>query len=52
MITHIGTVKGTTQQWLIGDGNAGQVTLRLREELKSIQAGQRPDPHDWMHKIV
>jgi branched-chain amino acid aminotransferase len=50
-IAPIGTVKGTTGQWSVGDGAAGPITLRLREELLGIQYGHRPDPFGWMHKV-
>jgi branched-chain amino acid aminotransferase len=51
VITPVGRVKSATTQWLIGDGQPGPVTLRLREELLAIQYGHRPDPHAWIHKI-
>jgi branched-chain amino acid aminotransferase len=51
VITPVGRVKGARAEWLIGDGGAGPVTMRLREELMGIQYGDRPDPHGWVHKI-
>jgi branched-chain amino acid aminotransferase len=53
VITPVGVVKdgGTEGGWTIGDGRAGPVTLRLREELLGIQYGTRPDPYGWVHKI-
>jgi len=51
VITPVGKVKSASGEWLIGDGTPGPVTMRLREELVGIQYGQRPDPHDWVHKI-
>ncbi|HEV2375102.1 MAG TPA: branched-chain amino acid aminotransferase [Streptosporangiaceae bacterium] len=51
VVTPVGAVAGATQQWVIGDGSPGPVTMRLREELLGIQVGQRPDPYGWMHKI-
>ncbi len=51
VITPVGKVKGPADEWLIGDGTSGPVTLRLREELLGIQYGDRPDPHGWLHKI-
>ena len=51
VITPVGKVKGTSAEWVIGDGTPGPVTLRLREELMGIQYGERPDPHGWIHKI-
>jgi branched-chain amino acid aminotransferase len=47
----VGKVKGSSGEWLVGDGTAGTLTLRLREELLGIQFGQRPDPFGWVHKV-
>ncbi len=52
VITPVGTVKGTGGGWQMGDGQPGQVTMRLREELLGIQFGRLPDPHGWVHKII
>jgi branched-chain amino acid aminotransferase len=51
VITPVGKVKGTSAEWVIGDGTPGPVTLRLRDELTAVQYGERPDPHGWIHKI-
>ena len=51
VITPVGRVKSADGGWVIGDGNPGPVTLKLREELMAIQYGERPDPHGWIHKI-
>jgi branched-chain amino acid aminotransferase len=52
MITPVGFVKGVHGEFTIGKGQAGPVTMRLREELMAIQFGQRPDPYGWVHKIA
>jgi branched-chain amino acid aminotransferase len=44
-------VKSSTGNWAIGDGQAGPVTMRLREHLLGLQFGRVPDPHGWVHKI-
>jgi branched-chain amino acid aminotransferase len=51
VITPVGKVKGPHGEFLVGDGNPGPVTLRLREELLGLQYGQRPDPYGWIHKV-
>src|SRR6202012_5436811 len=51
VITPVGKVKGPQGEYLVGDGNPGPVTLRLREELLGLQYGQRPDPYGWIHKV-
>jgi branched-chain amino acid aminotransferase len=52
VITPVGEVREPDGGWTIGDGNLGQVTMRLREELLGIQFGQVADPHGWIHKII
>jgi branched-chain amino acid aminotransferase len=52
VITPIGGVRGASAQWSIGDGSAGPVTTRLREELVGIQNGSRPDRYGWMHTLT
>jgi branched-chain amino acid aminotransferase len=51
VITPVGTVKGASSGWRIGDGTPGPVTLGLREELLGIQSGHLPDPFSWIHKV-
>ncbi|HEX4063395.1 MAG TPA: branched-chain amino acid aminotransferase [Streptosporangiaceae bacterium] len=50
-ITPIGRVKGESGGWTVGNGESGELTLRLRDELLGIQYGHRPDPYGWVHKI-
>jgi branched-chain amino acid aminotransferase len=52
VITPVGTVKGADGSFTIGDGSAGPVTMRLRDELIGVQFGHRPDPHGWIHKVI
>ena len=37
---------------IVADGQPGETTLALRQQLTEIQYGQRPDPYGWMHRIV
>ncbi|GAA3764189.1 branched-chain amino acid aminotransferase [Salinactinospora qingdaonensis] len=52
VITPVGEVKGTGGEFRIGDGTPGPVTMRLREELVSLQYGTRPDSHGWVRKLT
>ena len=52
MVTPVGRVKTAEDEWVIGDGRPGKVTMRLREEFMGIQSGERPDPYGWMHKVI
>jgi len=51
VIAPVGAVKARSGGWIVGDGRAGPITLRLRDELLGIQHGQRPDPFGWVHKV-
>jgi branched-chain amino acid aminotransferase len=51
VITPVGRVKGADGEWVVGDGEPGPVTMRLREELVGIQYGARQDPYGWIHGI-
>jgi branched-chain amino acid aminotransferase len=51
VITPVGAVRSTGPNWTIGDGTAGPVTTRLRDELVGIQYGTRPDRYGWRHPI-
>jgi branched-chain amino acid aminotransferase len=51
VITPVGHVKGATEDFLIGDGQPGTVTMALRETLTGIQRGTVPDTHGWMSKL-
>jgi branched-chain amino acid aminotransferase len=51
VLAPVGTVKGRSGGWTVGDGRPGPVTHRLREELLAIQYGRGPDPHHWVHKV-
>jgi branched-chain amino acid aminotransferase len=47
VITPVGRVAGSGGEFTIGDGEAGPVTMRLREELVGIQYGTHTDPFGW-----
>jgi branched-chain amino acid aminotransferase len=51
VITPVGKVKSAGGDWVIGDGDGGPVTMKLREALLGIQYGTAPDPYGWIHKI-
>jgi branched-chain amino acid aminotransferase len=52
VITPVGTVKSASDEWTVGDGSPGPVTMQLRQKLLSLQNGREPDPHGWMHRLV
>lgn len=53
VITPIGRVDSKNSgSWTIGDGESGDVTMKLRKALVDIQTGRAADTHNWMHRIV
>jgi branched-chain amino acid aminotransferase len=52
VITPVGNVRGRTGEWTVGAGEAGPITLQLREALLDIQTGAATDPHEWMVRVV
>ena len=52
VITPVGSVKSATEEWTIGDGGPGPITMQLREALTGIQTGARPDTHGWLTPLA
>lgn len=48
VITPVGRVKHAGGEFLVGGGEPGEITMRLRERLTGIQTGTEPDTHNWM----
>ncbi|WP_171170108.1 branched-chain amino acid aminotransferase [Streptomyces sp. I05A-00742] len=51
VITPVGSVKSARADWTVGDGEPGEVTMRLRKALLDIQTGAVEDSHGWMHQL-
>ena len=51
VIAPVGHVRSRQGDWVVGDGNAGEVTLRLRSALLDLQYGRVADPHAWMRPV-
>jgi branched-chain amino acid aminotransferase len=52
VITPIGRVKHHDGEVVVGDGEPGPITTRLRALLTDIQRGTGADTHSWMHTLV
>ena len=52
VVTPLGSVKSKTDEFSIGDGTPGPVTLRLREHLQGVQRGLVEDKHGWLYRIA
>jgi branched-chain amino acid aminotransferase len=45
----IGEIRSASGAWIIGGGQAGPVTQRLRQALTDLHRGLAPDRHGWLH---
>lgn len=52
VITPLGRLKWDGGEMTIGDGQSGDVTMRLRRSLVDIQCGRAEDTHGWMRRLV
>jgi branched-chain amino acid aminotransferase len=51
VVTPVGRVRDSGGDFVIGTGEAGPVTTRLRTALLDVQYGRRPDPAHWLHRV-
>ncbi|MGP4112101.1 branched-chain amino acid aminotransferase [Streptomyces sp. 4N509B] len=51
VITPVGSVRSADASFTVGDGQPGEVTMRLRDILLGIQTGRHEDQHGWMHHV-
>ena len=51
VVSPIGAAKSKWGTWIVGDGNPGSVTMKIRETLLAIQHGQIEDKHGWVKAI-
>lgn len=51
VITPVGKARHSDGEFTIGTGEAGPLTLRLREQLTGIQHGTVTDKHGWMYRL-
>ena len=51
MVTPVGQLKWAGGQVGEVDGEAGELTLRIRQALVDIQYGRADDTFGWMHRV-
>ena len=51
VVTPVGKLEGRDTTFTIGSGGPGQLTMRLKDRLVSIQRGTAPDTHGWVKQI-
>jgi len=52
VVTPVGAVRSARHDWTVGDGQAGPVTLRIRQALLDIQTGSAADARGWVHTLL
>jgi branched-chain amino acid aminotransferase len=52
VITPIGALRWPDGEAVAGDGQPGEVTMKLRKALMDIQYGQAEDTHGWMRPVT
>ncbi|GAA1307921.1 branched-chain amino acid aminotransferase [Pseudonocardia xinjiangensis] len=52
VITPVGVVKHNDGEVVVGNGEPGPVSMRLRGLLTDVQRGIAPDTHSWMRTLV
>ncbi|MGB8020063.1 MAG: branched-chain amino acid aminotransferase [Candidatus Nanopelagicales bacterium] len=52
VVTPVGSVKSANAEWVVGDGQPGPITMRLRHALLDIQTGRAADRFGWVHQIA
>lgn len=52
VMTPIGRLASDDFDLVVGDGQAGPVTMRIRAALTDIQYGRAADTHGWMRRLV
>lgn len=51
VLTAVGRVKTRSEDWLVGNGNGGAFTKKLKTELEDIQRGRVEGPAGWVRHI-
>lgn len=52
VVTPIGRLAGNAFDLQIGGGQAGELTMSIRQELTDIQWGRAADRHNWLTRLV
>jgi branched-chain amino acid aminotransferase len=51
VISPVGQITYKAKDYVIADGNMGDLSRRLYDEIMAIQYGERPDPYGWVERI-
>ncbi|MGL6235168.1 MAG: branched-chain amino acid aminotransferase [Segniliparus sp.] len=51
VVKPIGEIRSAEGEFVVGEGESGQVTMALRDTLTGIQRGQFADAHGWMSTL-
>ena len=51
MITSVGELATRSRKIQPGNGQVGELTQRLYDEITAIQYGEKPDTHGWIQEL-
>ena len=51
VLTGVGTLIHEGKEYLVGTGEVGPQTQRLRAALVALQRGESPDQHGWLKRV-
>ena len=51
VVSPIGKIKSSNGDFLIGEGEGGPITDRLKAKLVGVQRGEIPDEHGWVRRV-
>ena len=51
VISPVGSLTYQDEEFLVGDGQVGGISLKLYNELTSIQYGKKGDPYGWVYDV-
>ncbi|NIR30590.1 MAG: branched-chain amino acid aminotransferase [Gammaproteobacteria bacterium] len=51
VLAGVGTFVHRDHLHVVGSGNVGRNTLRLRKALTDVQSGRTPDPYGWLRRV-
>ena len=52
VVAPIGKIKSTKGDFVIGEGDGGPITERLKAQLVGVQRGEIADTHGWVRKVL
>lgn len=52
VVTPVSSVRSRSGNWIISQGECGELTKKIREQLTDIQRGRIDGPHGWVRRLT